>query len=386
MRITNQMLSNQMLSNINRNLGMLSKYNVQGSSGKKIQVPSDDPIVASRALKFRTMLSETEQYSKNANDAGSWIDVTETVYTNMNKILVNMKGVLSQMSSDTYTTEDREKMMTEYTSLMEQYEQELNTDYMGRNIFSGFKTNEKPIIKDANGKNILNEQIFGKPAEVGPPLVPGIPPVTGGEFDVNGDGVIDPDTEVFKPQYIEVQVGGGTTIGVNTLSPNLYNQDDYNELRGGIFETGVTFPLTTPAGNGYVGTTQFERISNFVKSDEYKAMSKKEKLEWENEVDVNDNKVNDIRAMASSMLTTLENFQSKLSTQETDTGVKSERVDLIQERLQDDKLNFKTLLSKNEDVDVAEVMMNYNTANAAYTASLNLGMKITQLTLADYLR
>ena len=43
-------------------------------------------------------------------------------------------------------------------------------------------------------------------------------------------------------------------------------------------------------------------------------------------------------------------------------------------------------MSDNEDIDLAEVMMNFNTANAAYIASLNIGMKVNQMTLADYLR
>ena len=62
MRITNKMMTNNVLHNIGNNKQLLSKLESQYSTGKKIQKPSDDPIVAVRALKLRTNLSELTQY------------------------------------------------------------------------------------------------------------------------------------------------------------------------------------------------------------------------------------------------------------------------------------------------------------------------------------
>lgn len=338
MRVPNGMMSNRLLTNINRNLALLDKYNTQGSTGKKIQVPSDDPIIASRSLKFRTMLSEAEQYAKNTSDATSWIDATETVFVNMNKILEDMKGLMTQGANDSYTLEDRKKMLTEYQSLIEQLEQELNSDYMGRNLFSGFRTDKKPIVKDVNtGKNILNPEIYGDGQNIDP---------------IDG-------------QIIEIQVGAGITVDINSLATDIYNQGDFNGLRGGLDKNNAP---------------QFDRIMEFLNSPQYQQMTEEEKLAWEKDPD------NDLRGMMEQTIKTIEDYQSKLSTQETDIGIRSKRVELVQKRLEDDKLNYKTVMSENEDVNIAEVMMNFNTANAAYTASLNIGMKITQITLADYLR
>lgn len=339
MRVPNGMMSNRLLTNINRNLALLDKYNTQGSTGKKIQVPSDDPIIASRSLKFRTMLSEAEQYAKNTSDATSWIDATETVFVNMNKILEDMKGLMTQGANDSYTLEDRKKILTEYQSLIEQLEQELNSDYMGRNLFSGFRTDKKPIVKDPNnGKNILNPEVYGDQA----------------------NNIVD-----ITGQIIQVQVGAGITVDINSLATNIYDQDDFNGLRGGLDKNNAP---------------QFDRIMEFLNSPRYQNMTEEEKLAWEKDPD------NDLRGMMEKTIKTIEDYQSKLSTQETDIGIRSKRVELVQKRLEDDKLNYKTVMSENEDVNIAEVMMNFNTANAAYTASLNIGMKITQITLADYLR
>lgn len=344
MRVTNPMMSNRLITNVNKNLGLLNKYNTQASTGKKIQVASDDPIIASRSLKFRTMLSETEQYTKNNEDAASWLESTEAVFVNINNIITDMKGLCTQGANDTLTLEDRKKVMTEYMSLVEQLEQELNSDYMGRNLFSGFRTDEKPIIKDQNGKNILNPNIYGNP---------------------NGNPVVQP----IDGQYIEVQVGAGVNIPINSLATDIYSEDDYTNLRGGTF--------TDPNG---VQTTEFERVLEFLNSPQYEAMTPEDKLAWEKDP------ANDVRGMFSQMLTTLDNYQSKISVQDTEVGVRTKKVELVEQRLKDDQVNYKEVMSKNEDADITEVMMNLNTANAAYMASLNVGMKITQTTLADYLR
>ena len=52
MRVPNGMMFNRLLTNINRNLALLDRYNTQGSTGKKIKVPSDDPIIASPFFKI----------------------------------------------------------------------------------------------------------------------------------------------------------------------------------------------------------------------------------------------------------------------------------------------------------------------------------------------
>ena len=62
MRITNGMMINNTLSHINQNKLNVDKYNTQEATGKKIQRPSDDPVIAVRALRFRSQLAEMAQY------------------------------------------------------------------------------------------------------------------------------------------------------------------------------------------------------------------------------------------------------------------------------------------------------------------------------------
>ena len=74
MRITNKIMQMNNLSNINANKVNEDRLSNQMSTEKKINRPSDDPVVAIRALRLRSNVTEGTQYSsKNIPDAESWI-------------------------------------------------------------------------------------------------------------------------------------------------------------------------------------------------------------------------------------------------------------------------------------------------------------------------
>lgn len=143
MRITNQMLTNNMMSNINKNKYNLNKYDEQYSTGKKIQRPSDDPIVAVRALKLRTNLVQLNQYiDKNIPDALAWMDVSESALKNVNQLLTDMNSYCVDGANDDLTVEDRNSIIQNLLELKTQIYQEGNANYVGRQVFTGYKTDK----------------------------------------------------------------------------------------------------------------------------------------------------------------------------------------------------------------------------------------------------
>ena len=150
MRITNKMMTNNALYNINNNKNLLSNLEQQYSSGKKITKPSDDPIVAVRALKFRTNLAELNQYyEKNIPDALAWMDVTESALNTVNSIITSMNTYCNQGANDYPTAEDRNAIATNLEQLRGQLYQEGNTNYAGRYVFSGYKTDTSLVFNEA---------------------------------------------------------------------------------------------------------------------------------------------------------------------------------------------------------------------------------------------
>ncbi len=157
MRITNKMMTNNALYNINNNKNLMDNLANQYSTGKKINRPSDDPIVAVRALKLRTNVSELNQYvGKNIPDAFNWMEVTEGSLKVINSVVSSMNTYCNQGANETLTADDRDKIVANLNQYVNQIYQEGSTNYAGRYVFSGFKTNTPLIFNEGTERYEYN--------------------------------------------------------------------------------------------------------------------------------------------------------------------------------------------------------------------------------------
>ncbi len=71
-------MQNNALVNINNNKVTQDMLNTQLATGKKVNRPSEDPIVAIRALRLRSDVEQVTQYlKKNVPDAVCWLELRE---------------------------------------------------------------------------------------------------------------------------------------------------------------------------------------------------------------------------------------------------------------------------------------------------------------------
>ncbi len=431
MRITNTIMSNNMLSSINKNMNTLNKKYLQMGTGKKIQMASEDPIIASRALRYRSIVSSTKQYITNCNQANSWMSVTESAMDNITSILEKMRDNSILGATDSYEVNDRKKLLNEFNSYVSQLEDELNATCMGRYVFSGYKTNTPVIKKDeATGENILNPEIYnekvteedkldkmislingfitGMAQEAGAGTRPDTSMINRATFDgvdvemrngnyvvhVGGVAIVDGSKaypievrqltdnsyticrkedgvsvnlqfnydEMF-PEFsgsnntevgghdIELQIGVGNLININLLAPDIYDQDTFESFH------------------------EFKELYNYMLSDEYSNLDSSDIASFDEK----------LREKYEHMIAKISDYGSVVSEQHANLGTRMSRLELTKSRLEDDEVNYSSIMSDNEDISLAEATMNYNVANTSYEASLRVGMLITRLTLADYI-
>lgn len=306
MRITNNMLINNMVGYIGNNLTRMNHYQSQLATGKRIQVPSDDPVVAARALKLRTDVAEIDQYKRNVKDAQSWLDMTEDALGKIGDVLQRTRELTVQGASGTNTMDDTQKINAEIKQLRTQMIQLGNSSYAGRYIFSGYKTDKK----------LLDE--------------------TTGEF------VIDVTT---ASENIKYEIGIGDDININITGGDLFNGGPDADS-----STGMPCKLID----------DFDRLITALDVGDHTAVGN-----MLSELDIDMNNVLRIRA---------------------DIGARSNRLELSSNRLDSDTTNFTRLLSENEDVDMAETIINLQNEENVYRASLAGGAKIIQPSLVDFLR
>lgn len=150
MRITNTMISNSSRSHIaNAKNELLNREN-QYTTQKKIQRPSDDPTIAIRSLQLRTTYSQLGQFvERNVQDGMKWMDTTETAIKNINDILTSMKDKLNNGVMDDLGSDDRRSIV----SVLQQFaagifEDEADTDYSGRYVFTGYRTDTSLLFPE----------------------------------------------------------------------------------------------------------------------------------------------------------------------------------------------------------------------------------------------
>ena len=141
MRITNKIIQNNAITNINANKVLEDKYNNQLATGSKINRPSDDPVVAIRALRLRTNLSEVQQYyTKNVPDARSWLKITESAIASVIGVIEDMYSDCTTGSVGFKTAEDRQKILENMKGLRDEIYAVGNAESAGRYVFTGYRT------------------------------------------------------------------------------------------------------------------------------------------------------------------------------------------------------------------------------------------------------
>ena len=232
MRITNNMLINNMVKYIGNNLTRMDKYQAQLASGKKIQVPSDDPVVAARALKLRTDVAEITQYQRNLKDAQSWLEITESSLSDMGDIFQRVRELV--VGSDAIESpEDLQATEQEIKQLKTQLINLGNSTYAGRNVFTGFKTDQKLLDDDgnflievSNDEKILYEIGIGDSININ---------VTGGDLFNNGANigagdVGNPGKFVQDMDALITALHNGDYAAISSLAQNFSDNLD-NVLR-----------------------------------------------------------------------------------------------------------------------------------------------------------
>lgn len=160
MRITNHMVTSSSLRNMQKSMQRVSTLNEQVTTGKKISAPSENPVVAIRALKLRTTCDQLDQYkNKNVKDALNWLDTTQTSIQNIYDRLDDVYVYCEQGATDTYQTKDRNTIISELYALKDAIYSEGGTTYAGRYLFSGYKTETNLIFQDEAAKKGLSYNI-----------------------------------------------------------------------------------------------------------------------------------------------------------------------------------------------------------------------------------
>jgi flagellar hook-associated protein 3 FlgL len=151
MRVTNNMLISNMMRNLNSSLKRMQRVHNQMSSGKRFSMPSDDPVGVAKSLKVRADLNENVQFKKNADDALSWLETTETALMQIKEVLQRARELAVQGANGVLSPGDCQQIAKEVVQLRDHLVSLGNSTYAGKYIFAGYKTDQAPVVLNPDG-------------------------------------------------------------------------------------------------------------------------------------------------------------------------------------------------------------------------------------------
>jgi flagellar hook-associated protein 3 len=152
MRVTNNMIADLTLVNLQRSLSSFMDIQEQMTTGKRVNRPSDDPLGLQRTLEFRSQLSRIEQFNTNISLGSSQLAGYETILTDMNNLAQQSMDIALAVSNESNDSpEARPAFLNEVTSAIERMLQLVNTERSGRRIFAGYRTDTAPVISSPDG-------------------------------------------------------------------------------------------------------------------------------------------------------------------------------------------------------------------------------------------
>lgn len=217
MRITNKIIQRNNLTNINTNKVYQDKLSTQMSTQKKISKASEDPVVAIRALRLRSNVTEvTQYYSKNIPDANSWLEITESALKCQSEVITNMIEQCTKGANGDLTSSNRQTILEQLRALSDEVYSTANADYAGRYVFTGYRTDTPVSFKEANQTEYtITEQIF--------------PETLDQVTNVNTGDVLNlTDSNFMNPAYSGITEDDVSAVNVRRLQLSYANCHDTN--------------------------------------------------------------------------------------------------------------------------------------------------------------
>lgn len=165
MRVTQSMLSNNMMRNLSNSYSKMGKLQEQLTTKKKINRPSDDPVVAIKGIGYRTDLGKVEQYNRNLSEVTNWLDNSDAALDQVGGILHRVKELVVDAANDTKTDDDRMKIKSEIDEIRNQLQSIANTKVGEKYIFNGTNT-LTPVYENGAFSTVLTAPGMNKDVNI----------------------------------------------------------------------------------------------------------------------------------------------------------------------------------------------------------------------------
>lgn len=156
MRVSGLYHYNAMLSQMGANSTRVGKLMEQLSTQKRVNVPSDDPVVASRLVQLSREQSAIKQYQSNITSLSGALSVQESHITAMSNQVLAISDKLKLANNSSLSQKDLAGYGEELGSMLDSLVASMNSkNENGSYLFSGTQTGNKTVELDGSGKYVF---------------------------------------------------------------------------------------------------------------------------------------------------------------------------------------------------------------------------------------
>jgi flagellar hook-associated protein 3 FlgL len=153
MQISTNLMFDRAIAQMGVTQDRLSKTQMQLSTTKQINKPSDAPDQAATITRLKSAIDRQNAYVSTINSVKDKLSQQETGASNATDVLTRLKELTIQAANDTYSGVDRKSIDLEVRQLRDQLLSLANTqDVNGNFIFSGSRVGKQAFATDENGK------------------------------------------------------------------------------------------------------------------------------------------------------------------------------------------------------------------------------------------
>ena len=388
-------------------LGQQSAVNAtqnQVTSGKRIDLASDDPGGAAQVVSLDHVIASTAQYSANIDAANTRLSTESNTLTSFNALLDQARSLAVQGINGTLSASDRKDMATQLTQIRAQLVQLANTtDASGIALFAGTSSTTQPFVLNADGTVSYVGNGTAQMSAIGsglrlPNSDPGDAlfmdlPMGNGAFVASaaagnaGTLLVGATSVSDSAAWQAASAAGPVDYQISFDAAGNWTATDANDGNavvasgsyqdgGSISFNGLSIALSgTPAAGDTVSVTSgqtqdvFTTLGNMIDA-------------------LNDDSLGNTQLSnaMSRQIESIDRAQDSVLATQTDIGGRLDRLSQQKSTYADLTLTYQTTLSGVQDTDMASAISTLMLQSTALQASQQTFAKVQSMSLFDYLK
>lgn len=342
MRVTNKMMLKQYMARMNSAQTQFNRASDRVSTLKKINKSSEDSAIAIRSYKNRNLMNQTSMHLRNVQNVQNYYNVAEDQMMSLNDSITSAYEKALEAGNAARGQQEREIIANELTQVRDHMVEVLNSKYEDSYLFGGAGTSDRPF-------EIVGNQLYYRGVNVnsGEDLTNNVP------TDVNGDPIT---LRALANERVYIDIGLGIEL------------DGSNQV-----VAGTAFDKAIP-GISFLGFGQDSSGNNVNVVSTITDMI--------GELESPDFDVDKFQELTQN----LQDGQTKLLGNVASIGGKANLLEKVEQRLDSKLLNLNEKALETEYVDHTEAIVDFKMQEIAYNSVLQMGGKILQNSLMDFIR